>query len=371
MSVAQREPTKDGRRWVFRVRYKTLSGNTKYYTSCKYKTKREALDEEKHFLANRGKLKLYDMTFKDLYNNYYNFQSTCSTRKKDNTLRSYIERYKHLKSLDSVKIVEFDLDCYNMWRKEMLNCNLSDATRNNVQKLLKSLLNFATKKYKFNFSDVYDEFESFKDPNIPCNKEMLFYTYDEFKQFIAVEDDLCFKVAFEILYYCGLRSGELRGLCWNNIDFERKELRVVNNVVKDYFGEKSYKVTSPKTDSSTRTLPLPNFLISDLELLKKENESYYGFKDNWFVLGTIDPISSDRLRLRKNRNSELSGVKQIRIHDFRHSCASLLISKGANITLVARYLGHSKIEETLRTYAHFYRSDLVDLATKMDNLGFE
>ena len=369
MSVAQKEPTKDGRRWVFRVRYKTLQGDVKEYTSSKFKTRREATEAEQSFLLQRDNIKAYDMTFKDLYNCYYDYQN--EGRVKDNTLRSYIERYKHLKSLDSIKINEFNSTHYSMWRKEMLNCNLSDATRNNVQKLLKSLLNFATKKYKFNFSDVYDEFESFKDPNIPCNKEMLFYTYDEFKQFIAVEDDLCFKVAFEILYYCGLRSGELRGLCWNNIDFERKELRVVNNVVKDYFGEKSYKVTSPKTDSSTRTLPLPNFLISDLELLKKENESYYGFKDNWFVLGTIDPISSDRLRLRKNRNSELSGVKQIRIHDFRHSCASLLISKGANITLVARYLGHSKIEETLRTYAHFYRSDLVDLATKMDNLGFE
>lgn len=335
MSVTQREPTKDGRRWVFRVRYNTLQGDTKYYTSCKYKTRREALEEEQSFLLKRGKIKSYDMTFKDLYNYYYDYQS--DSRVKENTIRSYIERYKHLKSLENIKISEFDSTHYSMWRKEMINCDLSDATRNNVQKLLKSLLNFATRWYGFNFSEVYPRIVSFRDPNSTGNKEMLFYTYNEFKKFISVEDDLCFKVAFEILYYCGLRSGELRGLCWNNIDFERKELRVVNNVVKDYFGENSYKVTSPKTKSSIRTLPLPDFLVRDLKLLKQENESYYGFNDNWFVLGTIDPITSDRLRLRKNRNCGLAGVKQIRIHDFRHSCASLLISKGANITLVSKY----------------------------------
>ena len=61
---------------------------------------------------------------------------------------------------------------------------------------------------------------------------------------------------------------------------------------------------------------------------------------------------------RKKRNTELANVKNIRIHDFRHSCASLLIDSGANITLVAKYLGHSKIDETLNTYSHMYQNRL-------------
>ena len=186
MSVTQKEPTKDGRRWVFRVRYKTFQGDVKEYTSSKYKTRREAADAEQSFLAKRGKLKLYDMTFKDLYIEYYDYQSDNNI--KDNTLRSYIERYKHLKSLDNIKIVDFDSTHYRMWRKEMNNCDLSDATRNNVQKLLKSLLNYAKEEYGLNLSGVYPKIKSFRDPDSTGHKEMLFYTYDEFKKFISMED---------------------------------------------------------------------------------------------------------------------------------------------------------------------------------------
>lgn len=75
-----------------------------------------------------------------------------------------------------------------------------------------------------------------------------------------------------------------------------------------------------------------------------------------------------RLLNRKNRNCDLAGLQQIRLHDFRHSCASLLISKGANITLVARYLGHTKIDETLNTYSHFFKSDLDSLVLTFDDL---
>lgn len=54
----------------------------------------------------------------------------------------------------------------------------------------------------------------------------------------------------------------------------------------------------------------------------------------------------------------MARVKDIRIHDFRHSCASLLIDSSANITLVAKYLGHSKIDKTLNTYSHMYQNRL-------------
>lgn len=66
----------------------------------------------------------------------------------------------------------------------------------------------------------------------------------------------------------------------------------------------------------------------------------------------------DVLRRRKNDNAKKPGVKQIRIHDFRHSCASLLINNGANITLVAKYLGHTKVDETLNAYSHMFKNKI-------------
>ena len=368
MSVVQKEPTKDGRRWVFRDRYTTLQGETKEYTSPKFKTKREALEEEQRFLLHRGRLKTYDMTFKDLFNIYFDNQKI---KVKSNTLRSYKERFKYLKSLEGIIVSDFNSTHYDLWRSEMMQYELSDATRNNVQKLLKALLNYASKKYKYNFREVYSNIEYFKDPDELVTHEMDFYTYEEFMKFINVEDDLLYKVAFEILFYCGLRVGELLALTWKHIDFNRKELKVNSNVVKNYLGDTRYLVTTPKTKSSTRTIPISKLLLGHLQELKKLQQQVYGFKEKWFILGTFDPISWDKLRLRKKRNCELADVKEIRLHDFRHSCASLLISKGANITLVAKYLGHSKIDLCLNVYGHLYKSDLDDLVSQIDELNIE
>jgi len=76
------------------------------------------------------------------------------------------------------------------------------------------------------------------------------------------------------------------------------------------------------------------------------------------VFGNIDPLSATTLLDRKTKNAFMARVKDIRIHYFRHSCASLLIDSGANITLVAKYLGHTKIDETLNTYSHMYQNRL-------------
>lgn len=80
-----------------------------------------------------------------------------------------------------------------------------------------------------------------------------------------------------------------------------------------------------------------------------------------YVFGDVDPLPEATLRSRKTSNAFKARVKDIRIQDFRHSCASLLIDSGANITLVAKYLGHTKIDETLNTYSHMYQNRLENI----------
>ena len=182
---------------------------------------------------------------------------------------------------------------------------------------------------------------------------MLFFTKYEFDKFIAAETDTKFKAAFETLYYCGFESGELRGLTWDNIDFKNKKITVNKAITVKEFDRK-YVVTTPKTNSSYRTIPVANVVIDDLKVLYKLQKEYYGFDDSWYVFGSIEPLGKSTLKERKNRNCKIAGVKQIRIHDFRHSCASLLINHGANITMVSKILGHTKIDERLNTYSHMY-----------------
>ncbi len=79
-------------------------------------------------------------------------------------------------------------------------------------------------------------------------------------------------------------------------------------------------------------------------MFKNEVSKEYGFNDDYFVIGDAFHVASNTITSRKNRNYDLVGVSQIGIHDFRHSCVSLLVNNGANITVVAKYLGHTKIE---------------------------
>lgn len=103
-------------------------------------------------------------------------------------------------------------------------------------------------------------------------------------------------------------------------------------------------------------------------MMKNEAEKIAGFNDNFFVAGDMLSVCSNTLTNHKNVNCKLADVKQIRLHDFRHSCASLLINNGANVTLIAKYLGHTKIEETLNTYSHMFSTALDSVVSVIDSL---
>ena len=82
----------------------------------------------------------------------------------------------------------------------------------------------------------------------------------------------------------------------------------------------------------------------------------------------MHPVCINKLTNHKNINCKLADIKQVRLHDFRHSCASFLVNKGANVQVVANYLGHTKVEETLKTYSHIFTSTLNEVVAVIDNL---
>ena len=363
--LKQKDWTKDGRKWIFQTRYKDLNGKIKKYKSKKFFTKKEAQEAERVFFLNLDKYRPdNDMTFKDLYLAFYEYQED---KVKETTLHTYKDRMRYMALLDNVKVKEFNLQHYELWRKKILEYNLSTRTRNYIYKFLKTIMNFGTKWYGLNFNHIYPKMTNFTDPN-ERKKEMKFWTFDEFNKFISVEDDLMYKTFFKTLYFCGLRKGEIRALNWHDIDFKNNTLSV-NKGISDNVNGKRYIISSPKTPTSNRTLPLPKDVINDLKELKEYYMDFTNFKEEWFVFGGSLPIGDDSIRRRKNNNCKLAGVKEIRIHDFRHSCASLLISQGADITMVAKFLGHSKIDETLNTYSHMFQNKLNNIISIIDSLN--
>ncbi len=364
--VAENKATKDGRRWCFYTRIKTNS-KSKLYVSKNYMTKEDAQIAERDFLIkmDKSEFSFSTMTFKELYDEFYEYKKD---KVKKSTLRTYRANIKKLDDFYDLKIKDINLNHYIDWRKRISNLKLKDKTKNGYYKLLKALLNYGTRWHDFNFTSIYNKMEKFHDPNkIP--EEMQFYTWEEFKQFISVIHNLKWESLFEILFFCGLRRGELLGLTWNNIDFTNKQISIVKNVVQieDKIDGK-YTITTPKTRTSIRTLPVPQKVINDLELLYNKTKKSHNFSDTWFVFGRKKPLAVHVLRNMKNKYAKEANVKQIRIHDFRHSCASVLINNGASIMIVAKYLGHSKIDQTLNTYSHLFKNKLDEIVQTLDSL---
>ena len=208
---------------------------------------------------------------------------------------------------------------------------------------------------------------NFNNPN-ELPPEQLCFTYDEFKQFIEVEEDVKWQTTFRILYYCGLRKEELRGLQWKDINFKDRTLNITKQINNRCGSVKNWRFLVPKTKSSIRILKMPQALTKDLKMAKNEAEKLPGFNDNFFVAGDMLPACSNTLINHKNVNCKLANVKRIRLHDFRNSCASILVNKGANVQVVAKYLGHTKGEETLKTCSHLYTSTLDEVVAVIDNL---
>lgn len=370
MSVRQlkeNKRTRDGRSWVFIQYSKGLDGKRHQYQSQAYFTKEEATKAELEYLDKYKDVEVNPhMTFKEAYTLYYEYQKD---KIKDSTLKTYRDRIKYMGLLDNIELVNLNWEHYQKWRTQMNKTNLCDKYKTDIQKFIKQVLNFAEKQWDFNLRKFYNKLEPFKTPGA-IKKEMDFYEPQEFFQYISVIDDLRDKCLFETLYYCGLRRSEARGLQWRHIDFKNHTLTIAQQVLNlaGNNASSSWYIASPKTESSNRTIPIPEVLLKDLAELKKSNERFSKFKQTWFVFGDDVPITYHQIYSRNNNYCKKAGLRHIRIHDFRHSCASALISASAPITAVSNYLGHSETIETLETYTHLVKKDYANVPKFFDSL---
>lgn len=370
MSVRQlkeNKRTRDGRSWVFIQYSKGLDGKRHQYQSQAYFTKEAAAKAELEYLDKYKDVEVNPhMTFKEAYTLYYEYQKD---KIKDSTLKTYRDRIKYMGLLDNIELVNLNWEHYQKWRFQMNKTNLCDKYKTDIQKFIKQVLNFAEKQWDFNLRKFYNKLEPFKTPGA-IKKEMDFYEPQEFFQYISVIDDLRDKCLFETLYYCGLRRSEARGLQWRHIDFKNHTLTIAQQVLNlaGNNASSSWYIASPKTESSNRTIPIPEVLLKDLAELKKSNERFSKFKQTWFVFGDDVPITYHQIYSRNNNYCKKAGLRHIRIHDFRHSCASALISASAPITAVSNYLGHTETTETLETYTHLVKKDYANVPKFFDSL---
>lgn len=188
------------------------------------------------------------------------------------------------------------------------------------------------------------------------NREMLFWTKEEYLKFAdAMMDKPMSYYAFEMLYWTGIREGELLALTSADFDFEKRTV-TINKSFQHLNGRDI--ITSPKTEKSNRTIQLPKFLCDEMQDYLKMLYDV-GLEDRVF------PITKSYLHREMDRGAKEAGVKRIRIHDIRHSHVSLLIDMRFSATAIADRVGHESIDITYN-YAHLFPSKQAEMADKLD-----
>ena len=346
---------KEGKNWKVQVYYKDWQGNRKRKQKRGFRTKGEAREWERDFLQQQSQG--VDIEFGNFLEIYY---KDMDVRLRENTM--YTKRYiidLKIKPYFEKKILsEITVADVRAWQNELLTYKdkkgkgYSPTYLKTVNCQLTAIFNYAMRYYNLQDNPCRKAGSIGKSKGEPKD----FWMQEEFNAFLeTVSDKPETRMAFLLLYWTGMRIGELLALTPADFDFTTHTLRI----------NKSYQrlnredvITTPKTFKSNRFIKMPQFICDEMQ---DYMEMLYGLKED----ERIFTISKSYLHHEMNRGSKVSGVKRIRVHDLRHSHVSLLINMGFTVLAIADRMGHESIDITYR-YAHLFPSEQTQMAEQLD-----
>jgi len=346
--------------WYVSLWYTATDGSKKKKLKRGFITKHEAIEYERKFHnQERGKM---EMKFADYFQLY---KQDIMPRLKLNTwLTKEAIITKHILPYFGNRMVsEIAAKDVIKWQNELrkLKGNGDNAISvlylHTIHNQLSAMFNHAVRFYDLQSNPAA------KAGNVSTSekKEMLFWTMDEYQKFSEqIMDKPISFYAFEMLYWCGIREGELLALTPKDFDFNNSTV-TINKSYQRIRGKDV--ITSPKTVKSNRTITMPDFLCDEMQ---DYISSLYGYEPD----SRIFPINKSYLKREMERGSKAAGVKRIRIHDIRHSAISLLIEMGFSAVAIADRVGHESIDITYR-YAHLFPSTQTEMADKLNNIRKE
>lgn len=227
----------------------------------------------------------------------------------------------------------------------------------NILTVIKSIFEYGV-KFEYVKENPFRFVEGFKTRR---HREFETWDEEEFNRFISAVPDPRMNLLFTLMYWTGMRCGEVQALTY--ADIHDGYLRV-NKAYAKYSG-----VGEPKTINANRNIDLPDFLSERLKQAEDMDRQLDGFRTSWFVFGGREPVPKQRMFNHFKRGIRESGVKNIRLHDLRHSHASWLIAHGYNLTYVSKRLGHSTVSMTLDVYTHLIDSLRTTEGEKIRSIG--
>ena len=345
------EKDKKTGKWLIQYRYTDWQGKRRKSTKRGFATKREAEEWLRNFLITQKAD--FDMKFEDFWKMYC---ADMETRLREHTMRTkkYIVELKILPYFGNKRVNDITAADIRQWQNELIKMGYSPTYLKTINNQLSAIFNYAVRYYDLKSNPCVKAGSMGKSKA----EEMDFWTGEEFRKFIdSVMNKRLSYMAFMTLYWTGMRMGELLALNPNDVDLEKRTIAITKSSQR--LGKKDV-ITPPKTSKSKRVITIPEFLAVDI---KDYMDSLYDLQED----DRLFPITKYYLEHEMQRGIKESGVKRIRVHDLRHSHASMLIELGFSPLEIAKRLGHEKVETTLNTYAHLYPNKQTKLAERLDS----
>ncbi|WP_438446822.1 tyrosine-type recombinase/integrase [Gorillibacterium sp. sgz5001074] len=239
----------------------------------------------------------------------------------------------------------------------LIERGIKRGTIKNISLVLNKTFKTA-QKWQYIINNVMDHV---KTPTYKPAKMKVWNT-DEVKRFVEGTQGTKYHIAFVIALSTGMRLGEILGLHWDDIDWERKQLTITRSLKYDMVNRLHTKDT--KNDHSQRTITLPDATVA--ALLEHRSQQLPGlhmvvnFADKYALPSEVSREFQMQVKRLK--------MTMIRFHDMRHTHATMLLQMGVNVKVVAERLGHSNVTTTLNTYAHVLPSMQKEVADKLNDV---
>lgn len=342
-------------KWYVQYRVKDIATG-KYIHKKKrgFETKREALAYEREALMDVTTVAsgIGSKTFREIIPEWEAYMSTSENTKGVHAAHFRLRFSEYLNK----PLKDFTRPMLNQWRAWLDSTDYATATKNRTIEYVCSVFDFLYKVYDLKNPAVL--LKPFGKTQEEVLKEMDVWTVAEFNQFvISSEDSPIYHAFFMTLFWTGLRKGEAVALAPSDLDEEAHTLTV------RYSQKNMLEGRKPTKTKQMRTVTVSDFLLKELLPLKER------FLDQEYLFGGDAPISNSNIDRKFSAGIKATGVKRIRIHDLRHSHATLLINNGANIVAVSKRLGHATIEQTLKTYTHLLRDSDEQLMQTIEKLN--
>lgn len=342
--------------WYVMTRYVDWQGNHKQKCKRGFKTKREALEWERVFhLQQSTDMDMSFESFVDIYKNDIRSrikETTWLTKVNiiDKRILPYFGKRK-ISEIQTKEVIAWQNDLLR--QKDKTGKPYSECYLKTIHNQLSAIFNHAVRFYALRTNSAAKAGNMGNEKR----KEMLFWTKEEYLRFADVMMDKPVSYyAFEMLYWSGMRLGELLALIPSDFDFQNSTV-TINKSYQRLHGEDV--ITTPKTKRSNRTIKMSEFLAEEMqEYIKMQYEIE--------PTDRLFPISKSYLHREMERGCKETGLQKIRIHDLRHSHVSLLIELGFSAVVIADRLGHESIEITYR-YAHLFPSKQNEMANKLNH----